>query len=155
MNLSINNNYNNINFNARYLRIHNYGEKTIPQRVYDAIYKNQAIENFLNEGKPTTFLQKVSDLFRRNKYLDVYYESINHNPADEFHKTEIIHFLYDISSLRAKIGNRYGYAEGIRRPVGIIPKPGDNKLFIKPAKTSEDNLVEKINEIDDLNKILH
>ena len=151
MNNSINNNY-NINFNSRYFRILN--ENEMPKKIYYELYKSDAIEKFLTDGKPKTFFQKILNLFKKDEFLDVYYESKNNYVHDPYDITEILHFTFNKGTSKEKKGFIDASQKGIRRETGSIAKMGENKLFKPPIEKSEDKLAEKLKAIVDFDKIL-
>ena len=80
MNNTINTSFNNTSFNGRFLVIPEVYEKRImfPRKIKKAIYKNEAIRDFISAGNPSsprTFWEKFKDLFKRDEVLEVSYDT--------------------------------------------------------------------------------
>lgn len=138
----------NISFNARYLRLTSKTAE-FPQKISDAIYKNDAIDEFLKAGQPKTFWEKLKDLFRKDEFLNIFYETKNNSSIDTYAKSESITF-----SFRDKRYPLRASQEGIKRNFGSIPKKGGNLYYKAPTETSTDKLVKLIEELENLDKLL-
>ena len=145
----------NVTFNSRYLRMHN--SERFPRKVYDAIYKSDAIEKFLNDGKPKTFFERIADLFKKDEYLDVFYSSNEITGKDPYAKNAMVQFSFgkghSVESI-LNIPKTPAVQKGIRRPTGSIPKQGENPLFKAPQETVEYIIAKKIEEISDFGSLL-
>ena len=141
------NSVNNLTFNSRYLRLN--GE--IPERISDAIYKNSSIEEFINSGKPKTLWEKFVNIFKKDEFVDVYYGTRKTNANDIYERTEFVTFKY-------KKGTQPAYFEekqkGMRRPAGIIRKPGEDPVFKPPMVTATEKLANAISNIKDFGRLI-
>ena len=154
------NNLNNISFNARYVNFVN--KENMPGKVYDAILKNDAIDEFIAKGKPKTILGKIIDLFRKDESLDISYsisKSIDLLPdgrsmvehlTDPYNKKVEVLFKFNKRNGDELIFPLSAEQSGIRRKQGSIPKPGEHHAYKPPLETAEDMLVKKINEMKEL-----
>ena len=145
------NSTNNISFSARYLRINN--QEAIPQRICDAIYKSDAIDEFLKAGKPKTILGKIKDFFRKNEFLEVYYGHQNLSSYDPYAIKETV--LFNLT--KGKTNRQWSIIElqeGIKREFGNIAKSGENPIYKAPKETATDKIVKSIEKIKDLNFLL-
>lgn len=144
---------NNISFNARYLRLTSKTAE-FPQKISDAIYKNDAIDEFLKAGRPKTFWGKIKDFFSKEECLDITYEVEKTSKTDPFARNESILFSFP----KKKGGERYLFFEtsqkGIKREFGTIPKEGENPFYKEPYKTATDVLAANIEGIENLDKLL-
>ena len=160
------NGYSNISFGSRYLQVKQ--PNAFPKNVYNAIYKSDGIEEFLNAGKPKTLWGKFKALFQKNEILEVYYgkgKMSEHNfraqkeqqekisEYDPYALKEWVNFIFKKGDTR-KFFNIEEFQTGIRRKAGSIPKPGENHTFKKPLVTAEDKLVKSIEDIKDLETLL-
>jgi len=143
---------NNVSFNSRYLQINKQEE--IPQRICDAIYKSDAVEKFLAEGKPKTLLGKFLDLFKRNEILNVSYETKKISKFDPYAIKETIIFTLEKGRFQKLFRPLDAIQTGIRRQMGCIPKEGEHLVFKAPAETSTERLAKQIEDIKDLNTLL-
>ena len=139
---------NNISFNARYLRLTSKTAE-FPQKISDAIYKNDAIDEFLKAGQPKTFWEKIKDMFRKDEFLNISYEETRNSKIDIYAKSESIIFSFGDKRYPLRADQK-----GIKREFGSIPKRGENLYFKAPAETSTDKLVKLIEELKNLDKLL-
>ena len=80
MDNSINTNYNSTSFSRRYLIIPENYEKHVlfPRKIKEAIYKNEAIKNFISDGNNIETLnlwQKLKEFFKKDEILEVTYDT--------------------------------------------------------------------------------
>lgn len=147
------NGFNSTSFKARYLNV--VEPEKFPKKVYEAIYKSDAIEEFLKQGQPKTLLEKFIDLFRKNEILDVYYESFKTSKYDTFESTDTIHFTLRRGKNRSRVlSSPPMHQQGVRRPMGSIPKPGENPYFKEPLEYAADKIVKWLDKIKDFDKSL-
>ena len=145
--------FNNVCFKARYLNV--LEPEKFPKKVYEAIYKNDSIDEFLRSGKPKTLWGKFVDLFRKDEFLDVYYDIIKDSRYDTFQSAETVHFVFRKGKAALKFYTcPTAYQEGVRRPAGSIPKPGENLYYKEPKEYAEDKNAKFIEELTDFDKKL-
>ena len=142
---------NNISFNARHLNFIN--KRQIPKKITEAITKNSAINEFIQEGNPKTFLGKIIDFFRKNETLNVIYKRQKNTKFDPYHQQESITFLFSKGSARS-IAKIEAFQGGTLRKIGTIPKIGEHPIYKAPMETSTDKLVKQIENIKDMNSLL-
>lgn len=151
------NQINNVSFNARYLKIHQPDK--IPQKIHDAIYKNDAIEEFLKAGKPKTIWGKILDLFKKDKPLNIKYtETIVALPKKVI-PTERLNDKYSKAcNLKFQFGNKKGFIsteqQGLKRQAGSVPKPNEDYRYKPPIETAEDKMVKELDSLKDLSDLL-
>lgn len=146
------NSANNVSFNSRYLYL-NSPEK-FPQIVKDAIYKSDAIDEFLRAGQPKTFWEKLVDLFRKNEILDVYFIKNEKESSDPHTWGETVYFSFKKGKDQIKTAFFSEPQKGELRPAGVIPKPGEHRLLKAPKVTASEKLAKKIDGIKDFESIL-
>lgn len=151
---TINASSNNLCFQSRYLNVEN--PERIPKQIYYAIYQNDDIEAFLYAAKPKTLIGKFLDLFKADeelsvKYLinkDIYGNDIpSFRPTDPFCKVNSV-----VLTLSRKCKNQIikksmevrAKQEGVKRAPGVIPMPGEHKVYKAPVVTMEDKLASRI-----------
>ena len=142
----------NSTFSSRYLNIHN--SEKIPQKILDAIYKNDSIEEFLNAGKPKTLLGKFMNLFRKNEFLDVYYDSQKEENIDPYSIKATVHFFFGKNGKTKRFLPLDAFQFGVNRLDHSIPRDGEDVFYKKPLETVEDKLARQIDEIKDINRLL-
>ena len=163
MNNTINSYNSNTAFGARYIQFNN--PEQMPKKVYEAILKNDAIESFLNEGKPKTLVGKFADLFRSaevlyvdyeadlfSKYKENFKEISKDNSLDPYIRRDKLIFTFGKENsfvADRKHCDFIGFQQGIRRQAGSIPKPGEHHAYKPPVKTAEDKIAEQVNNIKD------
>ena len=156
------NGINNITFNARYVEFRK--SEKIPEKIKDAIYKSNAVDEFINAGKPKTIWEKLVSLFKKDEALEVtYIETIVPLPKKHIPK-ELLHDPYaKACNLLFLFKGKDGFYKqfpisseqvGIRRQAGSVPKLGEHHTYKPPIETAEDKLVKKIEELTDLNSLL-
>ncbi len=149
-----------ISFNSRYLNVKN--PEAMPQRIYDAIYKSDGIDEFLRAGKPKTFWNKVADIFKKDEELTVSYKPdslriLKKITGDPYAKQEEVIFTFGKKdALITDIKTYPVKAEqcGIKRKEGSVAQPGEHYLYKKPEVTVDMLLAEKIEGIKDLEHLL-
>ncbi len=155
------NNTNNVSFNARYLKIIN--SKKLPQRISDAIYKSDAVYEFLKAGKPKTLWGKFIDLFRKDEALEIKYEILKVQEHSNYDKKTFIERLQDPYQKVGKVTFTYkqrngeektfelvAEQSGRKRQKGSIPKPNENYAYKPPVESSESKLEKQINTLKKL-----
>ena len=166
------NNISNPSFNARYLRIKN--PERIPQNILDAIYKSDAIDNFLIAGKPKTIWGKIIDIFRTNEFLDINYEvskikfpvdcesskynslaarTIYDRLRDPYQKVTTLIFKVT-KGIKERKFELYTEQCGVKRQAGSVPKKGEHYLYKPPLMKSEEELAKKVQELKDIDTLL-
>lgn len=142
---------NNIVFCSRYLVVKN--PEQFPQQVYEAIYKNDAIDSFLH-AKPKKLLGKFIDFFRKNGILNVEFISKSTNKYDPYSKTDIVDFTYKRGKKINKHFSLSASQKGVKRPSETIPKLGEHHTYKAPAETTEVELAKQIDAITDIKSLL-
>ena len=150
----------NMAFDARYIKFNN--EEKIPKKVYEAILKNDAIEDFLNEGKQKTLMGKLLDLFKRDDVLFVDYEANSFSKFKEVKKDPYMRrdkLIFSFGKEKSAMVDRKtcqitGFQQGIKRQPGSIPKPGEHYAYKPPVQTAEDSIAEQVNDIKYLGAML-
>jgi len=134
-------------FSSRYLRIPKPDE--FPKEVYNAIYKSDGIDAFLHPNRGKSAWQKFKDLFREDEFLDIYYRTDpKKGSIDPYEQTDSVLF-----ALRKVNGEEKFYPmegevqQGIKRPQGVIPKPGEHRTFKPPVVTAAVKLANKIMDL--------
>lgn len=144
---------NNVSFNSRYISVKSLDK--LPPRIKEAILKNDAIDKFIKAGEPKTFMEKVINFFTRDEGLYIrHYTTPNAHVIDPYSHAEVVYFSFGKDAYNSKIGELRAEQKGWLRPVGSIPKPGENSIFIKPKTTAEDKLVQMIENIKDFGSLL-
>ena len=150
----------NVAFCARYIKFNN-AEK-MPKKVYEAVLKNDAVEEFLNEGKPKTLFDKLLDLFKRDDVLFVDYEAdvfskFKEAKNEPYMRKDKLTFSFGKENspmVDRKTCPITGFQRGIKRQPGSIPKPGEHYAYKPPVRTAEDSIAEQVNDIKDLGAML-
>jgi len=156
------NSINNVSFNSRYLKIVN--PEKFPKRLYDAIYKCDAIDEFIQAGKPKTLLGKIADLLKKSKPLEIRYEiskikncesnQVKEKLQDPYQQVESIIFEYDKKFNSKRTFPLTAEQSGIKRRPGSIPKPNEHYRFIPPVETSESKLEKQIENLKNIESLL-
>jgi len=146
------NNVSNVNFNSRYLRIND--AKEMPARIYETLQQNSALTTFIDAGKPKTMFQKFLDLFKKDEFLDVYYLKCENSKSDPYDITEILNFTFGKNKGNKRFFQIKKSQVGMERQQGSIPKPGEHYKYKPPIKTSENQIIEEIQKIEDFDKEL-
>ena len=149
-----------VSFSSRYLNIKN--PEAFPQRVYDAIYKSEGIDEFLHKGKPQTLWEKITDIFKRDEVLTVTYKPdslriLKKITGDPYAKAEEVEFVFGrkdslMSDLRK--GKVRAEQHGVKRKQGSVPKQGEHHMYKKPEETVDMKLAKEIENIKDLDSLL-
>lgn len=137
----------NLNFTSRYLRI----DSKVPQAISDALYKSEAVDEFLKAGKPKTIFGKIIDIFRSPDILDVYYAVKKTSETDIHAQKEMLHFAFGKDKIKQRSFNLSAEQKGIRRPFGNVPKLGEHHSYKAPKVTATEKLAqlaEKLQNID-------
>jgi hypothetical protein len=138
---------NNITFNSRYLNVNKM--ENLPPRIYDAVLKNQAIDEYIKAGEPKTLLGKIINLFRSDEAITVTHDIIKTQTRKKFSFGEILYFYLEKKGKRPKIGELLAWQTGEMRKPGSVPKIGENPLFKAPANTAENQLIQQLEKLKD------
>lgn len=156
------NNTSNVAFHSRCLKIVN--PEKFPQRLYDAIYKADAIDEFIQAGKPKTIIGKIADMFKKVKTLEVRYEiskikdcennQVKEKLRDPHQQVESIIFEYDKKFNSKRTFRLTAEQSGTKRRPGSIPKPNEHYRYIPPIETAESKLEKQIENLRDIDSLL-
>lgn len=159
------NNVNSVSFNARYLNI--VRPERIPEEIRNAIFKSDAVDEFITAGKPKTILGKFIDLFRKDEPLNVKYIvskikidetqnriSLLERLKDPYQKVESIIFEYNQRNGVIRTCELSTEQSGTKRSFGSIPKRNENYAYKPPIETADDKMVRQIEKLKDLDSLL-
>lgn len=141
---------NNVSFNSRYLNLELMDK--LPPRISEAIYKSEAVDNFLKAGKPKTLVDKIIDFFRKDEIIDIFHIVNKGESYDRYEQKESLSFYIKKGKCIEKTATLFAEQEGILRQDGSIPKPGEDPIFKAPLETAEDKLIKQIEKIKDFGK---
>ena len=135
---AVNENTNNISFSSRYINIHK--PETFPDKLLKSIENNTALDEFIHEGEPKTLWEKVKNFFKRDEYLDLYYDKYTEGnscfvPADEF--------IIDMGKYFKN--NVWRSEKGLRIRAALLPQK---------TKTPEERIIKEFESIKDFNEKL-
>ena len=149
-------------FGARYLNVDSVDK--LPTKVSDAIYKCDAIDEFLKAGKPKTFWNKLKDLFRKDEILEVSYaESIVPFPKRVIPKELLNDPYVKACNLLFTFRQRNGSIKklplasqqvGVKRQAGSVPKEGEHYAYKPPLISAEANLIKQIEDLKDFESLM-
>ena len=157
------NNFNSTVFGARYLCVKD-GANKIPEKVYDAIYKSDAVDKFITAGRPRTLWGRIVDIFKKDEMLSVSYaESVVPLPQKDIPKDKLNDPYAKTCNLLFTFHKRNGAVrklplsaqqEGIKRQAGSVPRPGEHHMYKPPFESAEEKLVKQIEGLKDLDSLL-